>query len=334
MKYPKRAIFPKGEQKRFLELAQKKVASSAADFAQLTGTHVRSLYDWKKERYSISLPALKKICKKSGLSLPDKIKTESPFWYAPKGGSVGGIAVYEKYGYIGGDPANRSKKWREWWEKEGRFKKHPFIGVTKPIKRPAPSQELAEFVGIMIGDGSITKRQLMITLHKDDDADYRYFIKALIQDLFRVPVTEVFYKEFCAVKLVISRIKLVRFCNTVLGLHIGNKLKQGLDVPDWIKNNPKFQTACLRGLIDTDGCIFYERHKIKNKIYSYPRLNFVSFSPQLIHSVYNILKTLGLSAKIRRQGKSVQLENKDEIMYYLKTVGTHNPKHEKRLEEG
>lgn len=165
--------------------------------------------------------------------------------------------------------------------------------------------------------------------HGKNEKQYASFLKTLIQKLFQVPISLTYIKNDSTIRLVVSRKQLVTFCNQRLGLKIGNKLKQGLDIPPWVRRRVEFQKACLRGLIDTDGCIFYERHKIKNKIYSYPRLNFVSYSPSLRNSVYNIFKDLGMSPRMRGD-RSVQLEDAEEIRRYFKIVGTHNLKNTDR----
>ena len=100
-------------------------------------------------------------------------------------------------------------------------------------------------------------------------------------------------------------------------------------IKDYINNIRKgieFEKRCVRGLMDTDGCIFNKVHKMKNKQYSYKRLSLVSASPMLRKSIFDILEKLRLSPKIRGN-RSVQIENKEKIAEYFKVVGSSNPKH-------
>lgn len=332
VKYDKRAIFYSGKQRQFLLMAKKKLDIKWFSFADEIKIHKRTLNDWKREKYSMSLAATERICRLAKMKMPKNIEIKDPFWYVCKGAHAGGIAVHKKYGHIGGDPEYRKKKWREWWEKGGKYKKHPIINVSKPIKKPHFSRELAEFVGIMMGDGGINRYQVKVTINREDDKEYGHFIEDLIKKLFSVPVARYYRKDSLEMNLVVSRVELVKFCNKRLGLKIGNKLEQGLDIPRWTKNNMEFQKSCLRGLIDTDGCLFYERHKIKNKVYNYRRLNFTSYSSNLRSSVFSIFKKLNMSPKIRNN-RSVQIENKDEINLYFDIIGTHNPKHKRRFLE-
>ena len=99
-------------------------------------------------------------------------------------------------------------------------------------------------------------------------------------------------------------------------------------MPGWILAKKSYRVACVRGLMDTDGCLFYECHNIKSKKYCYPRLSFVTASVPLRDSVFGILNKLGLNPKIRNVNKRyVQIEEKEKIKEYFKIVGSSNPKH-------
>ncbi len=327
--YSKRAIFPRGQQAKFLLKAIEKSHFSWFELAKKINMHTRTLNDWKREEYSMPIDKLEKICSILNTEMPAGIKIKNPFWYVNLGAKKGGLATIEKYGYVGGDPVYRKKKWREWWEKEGKNRNDIRVGKIKNIKTPSFSKELAEFTGIVMGDGGITKSQVMITTNSIDDRKYGYFVKKLIKKLFAVNASVYFIDNHTAMIIAVSRKKLVEFCNKKLGLNIGNKLKQGLCIPNWIKGNLEFEKSCVRGLIDTDGCIFDESHNIKGKKYNYKRLNFTSASLELRKSVFDILKKNNLSPKIRNN-RCVQVEDKEKIKKYFQIIGTSNPKHLKR----
>ena len=290
--------------------------------------HKRTLNDWRRERYSLPYGIFQKISKLAKLKIPQGIKIKEPFWYVRKGARLGGIAVYKKYGRIGGDSEIRKQKWLEWWEKKGKYNPKKYF-VTKKIVVPQKGVELAEFVGIMMGDGGITNRQIIVTLNRKTDKLYSVFVRNLIKELFEVKASMNVRKKESVVNITVSRIRLVSFCKSI-GLKVGNKLKQNLDIPIWVKKDKSFKIPCLRGLVDTDGCFFVERHKINKKRYNYPRLSFVSYSKRLRTSVFKILKELEFSPKIRND-RSVQLENIKDIKKYFSLVGADNPKHRKRF---
>lgn len=327
--YSKRAIFPKRQQSKFLLRAIEKSHFSWFELAKKIKIHTKTLNDWKREQYSIPINKLEKICKLSGIRLPKNIKIKDPFWYVNLGAKNGGLATMKKYGRVGGNPEYRKRKWYEWWEKEGKNRNDIHIGKIKNIRIPSLSKELAEFTGIVIGDGGITQSQVMISTNSIDDREYGYFVKKLIKKLFNVNASVYFIDSHKVMIIAVSRIKLVEFCNKKLGLNIGNKLKQGLDIPKWVRRNPEFEKACVRGIMDTDGCIFDERHNIKGKKYSYEKLCIVSASSELRKSIFDILEKNGLSPRIKG-GRCVQIEDKENIRKYFEIIGTSNPKHLKR----
>jgi len=329
LKSDKRVIFPPGQQNRFLLKAKKQLNfSSWALFAKKIGVHRRTLSDWKREEYSLPLKALKRVCKISGLEEPSNIKIKEPFWYVHKGGRAGGLAVYKKYGRIGGDPEYRKKKWYEWWEREGKYK-CTFINRPEPIRKPDYSKDLAEFVGIVLGDGSISKSQVTITLHQKDDKEYSEFVVELIKKLFNVPVGTYKRKHCLAVNYNVSHSELVRFCVETLGLKQGNKIKQRVDIPDWVKQNKSYSIACVRGLLDTDGCVFTHRYKVNGKWYSYKKIAFTSYSKPLRQSVFNIFKNNGVNSRLSRN-RDVRVDSIEDVQSYFKIFGFHNPKHLRR----
>ncbi|XOB41964.1 MAG: hypothetical protein ACKKMS_01040 [Candidatus Nealsonbacteria bacterium] len=326
-KMEKRVIFPVGEQYHFLSKTVGKLKLSWAELTDIIGVHKRTFNDWKREKYSMPLRVVQDLSQKAKIQIPPNIELRDRYWYTALGSSAGAKAVLKKYGRIGGDLEYWKKKWYEWWEREGKYRKNLIVGVTKPIKKPRFSEELAEFVGIMIGDGGIAKKQVIVSLNRGTEKLYSIFVRSLIKKLFKVEPS-IYNKHKSTVDVVVSRTKLVMFCKSI-GLKIGNKLKQNLDIPEWIKRNKSFKISCIKGLIDTDGCLFREYHRINGRTYCYPRLCFTSYSTSLCSSVVRILKELDFSPKIRNK-RNVQLENQSEIMKYFDLIGTHNPNIQKR----
>ena len=323
----RRVFLREGGQKSLLRKIQRKV--SIKEMADLCGCSERTLRDWLREKYSMDLICISKLCKKSYIPLPREKKLKERYWYVSLGSSAGGKAIMRKYGAVGGDPSHRKKKWQEWWKREGKTKPHPVINAPFPIRKPSLSEDLAEFVGIEMGDGGMSKYQLTITLHHKDDKQYVKFVAALIEKLFNVKPNLRHVKKDSVINIVVSRIELIKFCNEKLGLKIGNKIKQKLDIPSWIKRNKKFQVACMRGLIDTDGSVFAHRYKVGKNWYGYKKLSFSSHSRPLLISVYRILKNIGLNPRLT-SAIDVRLDRVSDVQKYFKLVGSSNPKHWKR----
>ncbi len=326
----KRVIFTEGAQSRFLKRILQTSDITQNALARGLKAHPRSMSDWIHERYSLPLNVLQAILKKYPAVCPPRVVTRSAFWYTSDAGRHGGIAHYKKYGTVAPDEEKRRRAWLKWWKRKGQYNKNSYFCI-RPVVIPKRNSSLAEFVGIMIGDGGITERQVTVTLNYKDDKKYILFVLFLMRSLFGTQPS-IYRRESESVdNLTISRTKLVRFCLSI-GLKKGNKLKQNLDIPSWVQKNEKFAKACVRGIMDTDGCVFAECHNVGRKRYCYPRLSITSASPQLLDSIADILRKFGFSPRIR-MNRSVNLERREDIMRYFKTIGSSNPKHLRRLKQ-
>ncbi len=327
----KRVIFnKKGDQTLFLNMVKITTCLRDIDIAKLCNISIRSLTDWKKGNTRMSLNALGVLTNLSKINPPlHKVIGEQD--HLKEAAKRGGKATIEKYGRVPVNESERNKRWKLWWKSKGIHKENKIL-KRLAIKSPKKSTTLAEFVGIMIGDGGIQERQVRISLNKETDSEYSEFVVKLMKELFAVTPKIYTRKNSRGIDITVSRTELVEFLFQ-LGLKKGNKLYQDVDIPSWITNSKKYSNACLRGMVDTDGSIFFETHIINNKTYSYPRLNFTSASGKLILQVYKILKGAGLNPTIRRNGRSLQLEKLEEICKYFKTVGTSNQKHLKKMQK-
>jgi len=324
----KRVIFPNGKQKEFLLQSKEKFFGTWEKLAEAAGTGVRNLNDWRNEKISMSLFAVEQICKKRKIKMPENIVLKDTYWYTKKGARAGGKATMKKYGVIGGELEYRKKKWHEWWEKEGKFKPSK-VTEALPFKEPIFSNDLAEFVGIMLGDGGMSDYQLTATLHRVTDKKYSLFVHRLIKELFDVQAGEYCDKQFLADSVVVSRIGIVKYCEK-LGLKKGSKVRQQVDIPPWVKKNQCYSIACLRGLIDTDGCIILHKYLSKEKKYCYKKIGFTSRSYPLLQSASEILLILGIKHRIMKNGWDIRIEARKDVEKYFQVVGTHNPKHLER----
>jgi len=317
-----RILFPKGEQRKFIESVLLKM--SITESAKLCKLSERTIRDWRREKFLMHRDALLKLCKAMSISLPENIIEKDDYWYSDL--STGGKVVMQKYGFIGGNPEYRKKKWREWWNKKGKFLNNP-IFKRKFIRIPQKSAKLAEFIGIMLGDGGFTAygAQIQITLNSRDDKEYIEFVSNLIYELFNKKPSTFPCKDAIASKISVASMDLTDYL-VKLGLKVGNKITLQVDIPDWIKKNRAYSIACIRGLVDTDGCIFKHTYKVNNKFYNYKKLAFVSYSQPLRKSVYDILKSLGLNPRLFSY-RDVRIDSQLDMEKYFSIIGSSNQKH-------
>ncbi|MEX0912992.1 MAG: hypothetical protein WDZ56_00515 [Candidatus Paceibacterota bacterium] len=296
---------------------------SVKDMATACRCSERSIRDWRREKIRMDYEALLVISDLAGLSLPPVTKVLR-YGHLSKAGKKGGDAVVKKYGKVSIDENKRLSGWNKWWQTTGQYKTSTIL-TPLSFRKPRHSVALAEFVGIMLGDGGLSKRQLCITLHAVDDLKYGQYVTGLLERLFDVPVSVHRRKVSVANDYIISRVGLVDYCVAEVGLVRGHKIRNGANVPEWIRENKRFAVACLRGLIDTDGSVFWHVYKSKGKIYRYKKLNFSSGSTLLLSAVYQLMSDSGLNPHLR--GQLICLDSQIDLNKYMKLVGTKNPKH-------
>lgn len=204
--------------------------------------------------------------------------------------------------------------------------KHPENSHRKYVILPEHSNDLAEFFGIMIGDGGINNDwQFKITLNSVSDIKYSKYIMKLIEKLFHSKPKFFKKKIGNAIDVYLNSVTVVDFL-VDNGLVRGNKLKQGLRIPRWIFENREFSIKCVRCLFDTDGCMYIHTHKVAGKKYRNIGLQFTSYSKELIFQVAEILDNFGIMPHITKRGNEIYIYQADMIEKYLKVFGTSNPR--------
>lgn len=323
---PKRVIFPKGKQQTFINAAIERVEAST--LARACNVSPRTLRDWKREKFRIDELSLVTICRAAKLRRPRGITMQSRYAHTSAAGKGGGEAVVRKYGHLPFDESRRRERWITWWKRDG-SRTSRFGKFTQPrtVHIPPRSKSLAEFIGIMLGDGGLTPYQATITLHHIDDLPYSTFVTRQIERLFDVKPAKYHRPHESVYRIVVSRRNVVHFLHDE-GLPLGNKVRQQCDIPAWILNNTPYARACVRGLVDTDGSIYQHRYRSKDTQYSYTKLSSTNYSRPLLRTVAQIMKGAGLHARFTNH--DVRLDSQEDLARYLKLFGTHNPKHLKR----
>lgn len=320
-----RIKFLAGQQQEFIGKLYSKSGLTTNQLAKLAKVHPRSFRDWRREKLTMTLFAAKLFCKKFEIYLPEDKSILIERWQKTKqnAGRIGGIMRFKKHG----SPATEEGRRRGGIKAIANLRKNGIVPVVKIYKQPQFSRELAEYVGIMLGDGGITPGQCTVTCNSIADKDYIHFVTYLGKQLFGEEPKWFKKKDCNAVTLYYNGSSLTRYF-VKIGLKIGNKVKQQVDVPGWIKESQEYKIACLRGLMDTDGGVFAHRYKVNNKKYSYRKLCFSNRSVPLLMFVKETLFQLGFTPKIidKVENKKVWLYNTNEVERYLKSVGTHNPR--------
>jgi hypothetical protein len=320
-------------QEKFLQRIIERSGGTKTTFAQSLNISMTTLKNWRKGTTRLPFEIASVISMTYKVPLPKIARVVSFYSHLQNISFLGGKANARKNIVIGGNQKYRQIAWQKWWDTKGRHSKHPIINVRKQITIPKKSARLSEFLGIMLGDGGISKYQVTITLNRYDDKEYARYVVSVIRDLFAIEPAIRLYTDAVrksVVKIEVSSRELVEYL-VDLGLVIGNKVQNQVEVPNWIIKNKKYSIACLRGLIDTDGCVYTNTYTVARKVYSYKKIAFSNRSRPLLNFVRDVWVNTGLTPTLAK-GVDVRITSTKDVKKYMATVGTHNLKHLKRFQ--
>ena len=323
-----RIVFNKGKQKEFLNKVHYEAGLSWLQMANICDIGERTLRDWRNEKFYMKYEAAKLLSEKTSVSFCTPKKILPDYWSTKKAGPIGAKTRYEIYG----NPGTPEGRRRGGISTQNKFLNDlNYSGTTgfklrKIIKIPKPSSKLAEFIGIILGDGGMTDHQVTVSYNRETDGKHARYVQELIIELFGISSSIISSKSSRdkSDNIVISSKNLVEFLISN-GLKIGNKIRNEIDIPDWIKNKLEYKVACLRGLIDTDGSFYAYKHKVNAKSYNSFAICFTNHAANLLIYVYDILKELEFRPSQTKW--RVYLYRKNDLERYVNLIGSNNPKH-------
>jgi len=204
------------------------------------------------------------------------------------------------------------------------------------------TRELAEETGWHIGDGSMNfyknhgkvRGVYQLRGHISDDKNHyitriKPFFKTLYNldiSLREMPSTRVFGFQIWNDELVNFKHKL--------GLPLGKKTN--VEIPKGMLNKKENVISVIRGIFDTDGCIYLER---KNKKL-YPRIEISTISLNLAKQLHFLLNDLGFRAtyysvikkqKNRKTSYLVSVRGEKMADMWFRIIKPANSKHVKKF---
>jgi len=193
----------------------------------------------------------------------------------------------------------------------------------KPPVNLVWSPELAYFIGVLQGDGSISIRndergfaqsaKLSIAVGHND-LNYAKFLKRLAKKLFKCTVS--LYNDQSAHRVEIFRRDIIRALDPY---------KRSMTLPKEVAKSTALARAYLRGLFDTDGCCTIRGFS--------GAVDFSNSDTVLIKDVEEILEKFGIKFNTRSLFKGdynptfrVTITNKTNIGKYAASVGFAHPR--------
>lgn len=321
------------EQVALLQNVRRKLAAPQSYLAQLCQVHPRTFSDWVRGKSRMKYEPLQQLIVHAQLTLDREIGQLPEFSHVREAARLGGL----RRGRLHGNPGTPEGRRRGGLTS---IAKRRALGladtvpdgflVAKVIKQPGPSTALAEFMGIMLGDGCLNSAfQAAIYFNRETDGPYALFVTELARQLFNVGPRQWDDPASKGGALIFSSAHLVRYLMH-LGFGRGDKVTQQAGVPAWILADAELCRTCLRGLIDTDGSIYRYGHTVYGKRYLHQALCLTNRSHPLLAFAAETLIANGYHPT--RTNFRVYLYKKDEVDRYFADIGTHNAKHKTRYQ--
>lgn len=188
--------------------------------------------------------------------------------------------------------------------------------IVVPNKRSA---ELAEFYGIMLGDGHISRFQIVVTLGTKE-LSYVEYVSALMNELFEAKPTILIRKDGYR-DVYFGSVDLIKYLK-VDGF-VTNKVKYQVDIPQWIFEKPKWMNSFVRGFFDTDGSVYQLRFGIQ--------VSFTNKSARLLISLHNMLTALGYNPSAISTDR-IYLTRRKDLARFFSEIKPANTKHSRRYQ--
>jgi hypothetical protein len=292
-----RLLFEKGKQRELLSKEKEKLSLTWDEFSELLGIKYGKLITFFREERLIDEITFNKLSFKKDYK-KYILKKLDENWGQSKGGNIS-------------------------------------EGNTKDIKIPTRDKDLAEFWGIMLGDGSLQKIKgyklgvygLDVAGHSVDDRDYILnFVRPLAEKLFGIKSRIYESKRSKCIHLNLDSRKIVDYFedNEFMA---GNKIINQVTIPDWVKNDNIFLSACLRGLFDTDGTFY----RLTNQN-SY-QVGFTNNNETLLYDLREGLIKLGIGVSKIIYNRKLVITQRSEIEKFYKLIGFSNSKHLNKIKK-
>jgi hypothetical protein len=199
------------------------------------------------------------------------------------------------------------------------YLKENYLLKPKCVKIPKKySSDMAEFFGIMLGDGHLSHFQVQVNLGTKE-MEYAEYVRKLIGDIFKTnPKIAIRAKGY----------RDVYFGSTVVtswlfkeGL-VSNKVKAQVDIPKWIFTRKDFMNSFLRGFFDTDGSVYKLKYGIQ--------ISLTNHSRPLLVSLHKMLFALRYSSSVVNT-HNIYITKRADLERFFNEIQPKNPKHTRRF---
>ncbi len=285
-----RLVFNSGCQQKLIEHLKNKQKDTWTNIAKRVGVSEYTLrISWRLEKNTLPLAHAKKIANLSSQNWDDVMDSV--------------LVVFEK-------------NWGQKQRKKG-------VGLKKIFIPSIENPKLAEFLGILLSDGYVSK--YFVEICGDARFDQHYltqYVPKLVLDLFGLNGT--LRTQENTLRLRFCSKKMSEWIVETFGLPYGKKIYCVSRIPKAFFADAIKLSACIRGCVDTDGGIY--------RFHDRAGVAFFNENKMFLEDVAFGLRQLGFSPYFTK-GKEVWLLKKRDVLLYLSQIGTSNLKNVIRVLE-
>ncbi len=206
------------------------------------------------------------------------------------------------------------------------------------------SDGLCELIGAIIGDGCVDSHidkngnsNYHMMIAGDSRLDKEYLLEhlsSLLKNLFGIHTKHYFRKDQNALNLSINSKYLFTLLTKRFGFPAGEKTYT-IKIPDEIIASKKeFIFATIRGIFDTDGCVFFDQRKPYKD--PYPRITLQIASEPLFSQLKDFLSkyfSLYTHYNAKREIYSLEVYGHEQMRKWVALIGFSNKRHLNKIEE-
>ncbi len=177
------------------------------------------------------------------------------------------------------------------------------------------SKELAEEIGVHMGDGCLsTKNYFSVKCNKTEKEYFTSHLLRLYKKLYNLDLRLMHLNSVCGFEIYSKA--LCEFKNKELELPTGKKVGK-LKIPKKVLDtrNRKIYFHFIRGLFDTDGCIYLRDRR-------YPVISITIKSKRLIDQLHSMFRKLGYIPTVYKY--TITLNGPTMLKKWIKEIGSKN----------
>lgn len=197
--------------------------------------------------------------------------------------------------------------------------KSRFNNRRSDLVLPERSEKLAEFLGIMLGDGALSKYQATVCL---GNKEYHYvlYVQCLISNLFRTKA-HISRKKHGYHTVYIGSTQLTSWLREQ-GL-VSNKVVAQVNVPTWVMEKDEYMRGFVRGFFDTDGSVYRLRFGIQ--------ISITNCSLPLLQALQFMLRQLKYSVS-EVSAYRIYVTRRKDVRRFFSEIRPMNKKHLERFD--